>query len=171
MGAPGFWDNNERAQKHIAKLNGLKAVHSARGRLPEENRGRRRDDRANRGRLRAPNRRLTPRNWTRPPPNWSRNSTGWRSSPSSAAQFDKNNAILSIQAGAGGTGIVRLGGHPFPDVQPLGRAPRVHRRGAGRAGRRPGRHHEGDGADQGGERLWLRQGRARRSSAGADQSL
>jgi peptide chain release factor 2 len=24
MGAPGFWDNNERAQKHIAKLNGLK---------------------------------------------------------------------------------------------------------------------------------------------------
>ncbi|HVU25570.1 MAG TPA: peptide chain release factor 2 [Opitutus sp.] len=24
MGAPTFWDNNERAQKHIAKLNGLK---------------------------------------------------------------------------------------------------------------------------------------------------
>ena len=24
MGAPGFWDNNERAQKHIAKLNVLK---------------------------------------------------------------------------------------------------------------------------------------------------
>lgn len=24
MGAPGFWDNNERAQKHIGKLNGLK---------------------------------------------------------------------------------------------------------------------------------------------------
>jgi len=24
MGAPSFWDNNERAQKHIAKLNGLK---------------------------------------------------------------------------------------------------------------------------------------------------
>ncbi|MBE7538934.1 MAG: peptide chain release factor 2 [Opitutaceae bacterium] len=24
MGAPAFWDNNERAQKHIAKLNGLK---------------------------------------------------------------------------------------------------------------------------------------------------
>ncbi|HTB81978.1 MAG TPA: peptide chain release factor 2 [Opitutaceae bacterium] len=24
MAAPGFWDNNERAQKHIAKLNGLK---------------------------------------------------------------------------------------------------------------------------------------------------
>ena len=24
MGAPGFWDNNERAQKHIAKLNSLK---------------------------------------------------------------------------------------------------------------------------------------------------
>jgi peptide chain release factor 2 len=24
MGAPGFWDSNERAQKHIAKLNGLK---------------------------------------------------------------------------------------------------------------------------------------------------
>ncbi len=24
MGVPGFWDNNERAQKHIAKLNGLK---------------------------------------------------------------------------------------------------------------------------------------------------
>jgi len=24
MGAPGFWDNSERAQKHIAKLNGLK---------------------------------------------------------------------------------------------------------------------------------------------------
>ena len=24
MGAPAFWDNNERAQKHIAKLNTLK---------------------------------------------------------------------------------------------------------------------------------------------------
>ncbi len=24
MGAPGFWDNNDRAQKHIAKVNGLK---------------------------------------------------------------------------------------------------------------------------------------------------
>ncbi|MDB6127986.1 MAG: peptide chain release factor 2, partial [Verrucomicrobia bacterium] len=24
MGEPGFWDNNERAQKHIAKLNALK---------------------------------------------------------------------------------------------------------------------------------------------------
>ena len=24
MGAPSFWDNNDRAQKHIAKLNGLK---------------------------------------------------------------------------------------------------------------------------------------------------
>ena len=24
MGAPEFWDNNERAQRHIAKLNGLK---------------------------------------------------------------------------------------------------------------------------------------------------
>ncbi|AHF89455.1 peptide chain release factor 2 [Opitutaceae bacterium TAV5] len=26
MGAPDFWDNNDRAQKHIAKLNGLKRV-------------------------------------------------------------------------------------------------------------------------------------------------
>ena len=24
MGAPTFWDNNDRAQKHIGKLNGLK---------------------------------------------------------------------------------------------------------------------------------------------------
>jgi peptide chain release factor 2 len=24
MAAPGFWDSNDRAQKHIAKLNGLK---------------------------------------------------------------------------------------------------------------------------------------------------
>ena len=24
MGAPGFWDNNDRAQKHIAKVNALK---------------------------------------------------------------------------------------------------------------------------------------------------
>ena len=24
MGAPTFWDNSDRAQKHIAKLNGLK---------------------------------------------------------------------------------------------------------------------------------------------------
>ena len=24
MAEPGFWDNNDRAQKHIAKLNGLK---------------------------------------------------------------------------------------------------------------------------------------------------
>ena len=26
MGAPGFWDTNERAQKHIAKVNGLKRL-------------------------------------------------------------------------------------------------------------------------------------------------
>jgi len=24
MSAPGFWDNNDRAQKHITKVNGLK---------------------------------------------------------------------------------------------------------------------------------------------------
>ena len=26
MGAPGFWDNSDRAQKHIAKVNGLKSL-------------------------------------------------------------------------------------------------------------------------------------------------
>jgi peptide chain release factor 2 len=26
MGAPAFWDNSERAQKHIAKLNTLKRM-------------------------------------------------------------------------------------------------------------------------------------------------
>jgi peptide chain release factor 2 len=102
MGAPTFWDNNERAQKHIAKLNGLKR---AIGGLLEFNQkladaevmvelveGATGAERDNYGReldqtvavLVADIDRIELQSFL-------------------SGQFDRNNAILSIQAGAGGT--------------------------------------------------------------------
>ena len=38
-----------------------------------------------------------------------------------SGEYDNNNAILTLHAGAGGTEVLRLGWHAVPYVQPLGR--------------------------------------------------
>ena len=102
MGVPGFWDNNDRAQKHIVKLNTLKRtvqpVVAFRGKIedvdvmvelvgaasPAERDSNSRELDATVEALVAELDRLE--------------ITAFLS-----GQFDRNNAILSIQAGAGGT--------------------------------------------------------------------
>ncbi|MDD2765834.1 MAG: peptide chain release factor 2 [Opitutaceae bacterium] len=102
MGAPAFWDNRERAQKHIAKLNGLKRtiggllefnkrladagvmvelVGAAAG-AEQERYGRELDQTV--AVLVGELDRIELQSFL-------------------SGQFDRNNAILSIQAGAGGT--------------------------------------------------------------------
>ena len=102
MGAPTFWDNNDRAQKHIAKLNGLKKavlpvvafqkkvddvgvmteLVEAADAAEKETYARELEDQV--GGMVAELDQLEIASFL----------TG---------QFDKNNAILSIQSGAGGT--------------------------------------------------------------------
>jgi peptide chain release factor 2 len=102
MGAPTFWDNNERAQKHIAKLNGLKKAV-----LPVVAFQKRVDDldvmvelveTASEGEREMYESELESQ------------VTGMVAELDDleiasflTGQFDKNNAILSIQSGAGGT--------------------------------------------------------------------
>ena len=102
MGAPGFWDSNDRAQKHIAKLNLLKRtvlpvvafqrkvedvdvmVELVGAASPAEQESNARELHATVEALVAEMDKLE--------------ITAFLS-----GQFDRNNAILSIQAGAGGT--------------------------------------------------------------------
>ena len=102
MGSPGFWDNNERAQKHIGKLNGLKRavlpvvafqkkvddvgvmLELVEGATAAEKETYEQELIATVGALIAELDQLEIASFL----------TG---------QFDKNNAILSLQAGAGGT--------------------------------------------------------------------
>jgi len=102
MGEPGFWDNNERAQKHIGKLNGLKRsvlpvvayqkkledtdvmLELVEGADAAEREGYERELEHSVAELVAELEKLEIASFL----------TG---------QFDRNNAFLSIQAGAGGT--------------------------------------------------------------------
>ncbi len=102
MGMPGFWDNSERAQKHIAKLNGLK-----RAVLPVVAFRAKVDDAevmvellkaAPPAEAEAPARELT-----QAVASMGEELDRLEIASFLTGQFDANNAILSIQAGAGGT--------------------------------------------------------------------
>jgi peptide chain release factor 2 len=102
MGAPGFWDNNERAQKHIGKVNGLK-----RAVLPVVAFRKRIDD------LDAMKELIeagSPDEQAEFGAELNTQATAMLGELDQleigaflTGQFDRNNAIFSIQAGAGGT--------------------------------------------------------------------
>ncbi len=102
MGEPGFWDNNERAQKHIGKLNGLKRavlpvvafqkkvedsdvmLELVEASAPDEREVYEHEIEETTGAMAAELDKLEIASFLN-------------------GQFDRNNAFLSIQAGAGGT--------------------------------------------------------------------
>ncbi len=102
MGAPSFWDNNDRAQKHIAKLNGLK-----RAVLPVVAFQKKVEDldvmvelieAASEGERESYERELDGQVTT-----MVEELDQLEIASFLTGQFDRNNAIFSIQAGAGGT--------------------------------------------------------------------
>jgi peptide chain release factor 2 len=102
MGAPGFWDNNERAQKHIAGLNGLK-----RAILPVAAYRKKLDDLAVLLELVEAADKTEQEQYTREVVDTASalasELDGLEIASFLTGRFDRNNAILSIQAGAGGT--------------------------------------------------------------------
>ena len=69
-----------------------------------------------------------------------------------SGEYDANNAILTLHAGAGGTEACDW---TFPYVQPVGGAAWLFHRSAGLSGRRRSRDQECDASDQRGKRLRL----------------
>lgn len=102
MGAPGFWDNNDRAQKHIAKLNGLK-----RAVLPVVDFHRKLGDVDVMLELLDAASEAEKESYARELDQQVSAMVGELDQLEIASfltgQFDRNNAILSIQSGAGGT--------------------------------------------------------------------
>ena len=102
MGAPAFWDNNERAQKHIAKLNTLK-----RAVLPVIAFQKKVDDTGVMLELlalsEAGEREVHERELLASVAVMADELDRLEIASFLTGQFDKNNAFLSIQAGAGGT--------------------------------------------------------------------
>jgi peptide chain release factor 2 len=102
MGEPGFWDNNERAQKHIGKLNGLK-----RSVLPVVAFQRKVEDGDVMLELveasEAGEREAGEKDIEASVAVMAEELDKLEIASFLTGQFDKNNAFLSIQAGAGGT--------------------------------------------------------------------
>lgn len=102
MGAPAFWDSNERAQKHIAKLNGLK-----RSVLPLVGFSRKLGDVDVMLELLEAASEAEREAYSRELEQQVAGLVGEMEQIEIGAfltgQFDRNNAILSIQSGAGGT--------------------------------------------------------------------
>jgi peptide chain release factor 2 len=102
MGAPTFWDNNDRAQKHIAKLNGLKRTV-----LPVVAYQKKVDDVAVMLELveaaAAGEREMYEQELVGTVEGLVGELDQLEIASFLTGQFDKNNAILSIQSGAGGT--------------------------------------------------------------------
>src|ERR1051325_6663411 len=102
MGAPTFWDNNDRAQKHIAKLNGLKKAV-----LPVVAFKKKVDDVGVMTELIEAADGAEKETYAQELDQQVASMVGELDQLEIASfltgQFDKNNAILSIQAGAGGT--------------------------------------------------------------------
>src|ERR1700722_16153235 len=102
MGEPGFWDNNERAQKHIGKLNALK-----RSVLPVVAFQRKVEDGDVMlelvGASEAAEREAGEREIEGSVALMAEELDKLEIASFLTGQFDKNNAFLSIQAGAGGT--------------------------------------------------------------------
>jgi peptide chain release factor 2 len=102
MGAPSFWDNNDRAQKHIAKLNGLKRTV-----LPVVAYQKKVDDVGVMLELveaaAGAEREMYEQELTGTVEGLVGELDQLEIASFLTGQFDKNNAILSIQSGAGGT--------------------------------------------------------------------
>ncbi|MBI5693040.1 MAG: peptide chain release factor 2 [Verrucomicrobia bacterium] len=102
MGAPTFWDNNDRAQKHIAKLNGLK-----KSVLPVVAFRKKVDDLDVMVELveaaSGAEQETYARELNETASAMVKELDALEIASFLTGQFDKNNAILSIQAGAGGT--------------------------------------------------------------------